>query len=119
MTIVIGRLFNRWMRRTLYCQRRLNPIAALLQVPMTIVIGRPIEVPTLEQPTDEEVEQYLQRFIAGIQVRLGWEGAGLEDCKRVGIGGVVSKGCGSGGAPAALARGHPGGQRRMGGWVWE
>lgn len=42
-----------------------EPLA--LQVPMTIVVGKPIEVPKVDNPSDEEVEKYLQQFIAAIQ----------------------------------------------------
>lgn len=33
----------------------------LLQVPMTIVVGSPIEVPKLDSPSDEDAEKYLQQ----------------------------------------------------------
>lgn len=34
------------------------------QVPLYIVVGKPIPVPKVEQPSAEQVEDYLQRFIA-------------------------------------------------------
>jgi hypothetical protein len=34
---------------------------------MTIVVGKPIAVPKLEHPSDDQVELYLQQFIAAIQ----------------------------------------------------
>nr|AID16200.1 diacylglycerol acyltransferase type 2 [Ettlia oleoabundans] len=37
------------------------------QVPMYIVVGKPIPVPTVEEPTQEQVEEYLQRFISEME----------------------------------------------------
>ncbi|GAB4815313.1 hypothetical protein N2152v2_002359 [Parachlorella kessleri] len=37
------------------------------KVPMTIVVGRPIPVPKLENPSDAEVAKYLDHFIHSIQ----------------------------------------------------
>ena len=38
-----------------------------LQVPMTIVVGKPIPVPQLESPSPEVVSDYLRRFIEAMQ----------------------------------------------------
>ncbi len=45
------------------------------RAPMTVVIGRPIEVPQMDEPPKELVEQLLQRFIEDIKVGMG-RGAG-------------------------------------------
>lgn len=33
------------------------------QIPMTVVVGKPIEVPQRDSPSAEEVQAFLQRFI--------------------------------------------------------
>lgn len=33
------------------------------QVPVTVVVGKPIEVPKVEHPSNEEVQKYLDQFI--------------------------------------------------------
>lgn len=38
-----------------------------LQMPLNIVVGRPIEVPQRADPSAEEVERYLQQYIAAIE----------------------------------------------------
>lgn len=37
------------------------------QVPMTIVVGRPIRLPKVEEPTNEQVEEALEQFIAAVE----------------------------------------------------
>ena len=36
------------------------------RVPITIVMGQPIPVPKVQDPSQEMVEQYLQEFIKGM-----------------------------------------------------
>lgn len=38
-----------------------------LQNRMHMVIGKPIEIPKLEAPTKEEVQRYLDEYIAALQ----------------------------------------------------
>lgn len=37
------------------------------RVPVTVVVGKPIPVPKVENPSEEMVTEYLQRFISGLQ----------------------------------------------------
>lgn len=42
-------------------------LVACAQVPMHVVIGRPIQVPTEADPSQETVQRYLQQYIAAIE----------------------------------------------------
>jgi 2-acylglycerol O-acyltransferase 2 len=55
-----------WLPALFQCGRCVSCERCLpwdLQVRITTVVGKPIEVPTLEEPSKAEVQQYLQRFI--------------------------------------------------------
>ncbi len=39
----------------------------MLQVPMLVVFGKPLELPKIKNPSDDEVQKYLQMYIEAME----------------------------------------------------